>query len=162
VYFSGRPAYDKATGQLTVQDLNFDVQTQEYLHQAAAWLLQDTFVERVRQRLVFDVSKKVAPLLAKFETSFSTYTLTRGVTLISRIHEIALASDPLVGDEAVTIVAVARGSTRVHVDAVPQMESLQTAERGLAPESGRIVDREADEADETDDPAADDPATPTP
>jgi hypothetical protein len=160
VYFSGRPAYDKATGQLTVQELDFDVQTQEYLHQAAAWLLQDTFVERVRQRLVFDVSKKVSPLLAKFETSFSTYTLTTGITLISRIHEIALESDPVVGDDAVTIVAIGRGSTLIHVDAVPQMESLQAAERGVAPESGRIVERGTDEDDEADDPTPDDWAAP--
>jgi hypothetical protein len=162
VYFSGRPAYDKATGQLTVQEFDFDVQTQEHLHQAAAWLLQDTFVERVRQRLVFDVSKKVTPLLAKFETTFSTYRLTTGITLISRIHEIALESDPVVGDDAVTIVAIGRGSTRIHVDAVPQIESLQTVERGVAPESGRIMERETDEEDEADDPAPDEPAAPNP
>lgn len=162
IYFSGRPVYDKATNQLTVQEFDFDVQTQEYLHKAAAWLLQDTFVERVRQRLVFDVSKKVQPLLAKFDQAYSTYALAKGITLTTRIHEVAMGSDPVVGDEAVTIVAIGRGSTRIHVDAMPQLGSLPAAERGIEPESGRTANRSEDEEDDADGPAPETPETPTP
>jgi Domain of unknown function (DUF4403) len=158
VYFSGRPAYDKATRQLTVQDFDFDVQTQEYLHKAAAWLLQETFVQRVRQKLVFDVSKKVDPILAKFEESFSTYALAKGITLTTRIQEITMEGDPVVSAESVTIVAIGRGSTWIHVDAAPRIESLQAVERAM-PESSRTVDREDDESD---DPLPDDLEASTP
>ena len=147
VYFSGRPTYDKTTNQLTVQDFDFDVQTQEYLHTVAAWLLQDTFVERVRQRLVFDVSRKVDPILAKFEKSFSTYTLARGITLTTRIQEITMESDPVVSAESVTIVARGQGSTRLHVDLEPQGEYPQAFERGAESETGRTLEPEDDEAD---------------
>lgn len=146
VYFSGRPAYDKATRQLTVQDFDFDVETQEYLHKAAAWLLQDTFVERVHQRLTFDVSKKVDPILAKLEKSFSTYTLAKGITLNTRIQEITVEGDPVVGAESVTIVARAQGSTRLHVDAEPHGEYPQALERGAEADAGRTLDPEDDEA----------------
>ena len=140
VYFSGRPAYDKATSQLTVQDFDFDVQTQEYLHKVAAWLLQDTFVERVRQRLVFDVSKKVDPVLAKFEKSFSTYTLAKGIMLTTRIQEdITMEGDPVVSAKSVTIVARGQGSTRLHVDLEPQGEYPQAFERGVESDAGRTL-----------------------
>ena len=147
VYFSGRPAYDKATRHLTVQDFDFDVQTQEYLHKAAAWLLQDTLVERVRQKLVFDVSKKVDPILAKFEESFSTYALAKGITLTTRIQEITMEGDPVVSAESLTIVTIGRGSTHIHIDEGPQREFPQAFARGLETDAGRAPEPEDDEVD---------------
>ncbi|RPI07930.1 MAG: DUF4403 family protein [Zetaproteobacteria bacterium] len=158
VYFSGRPSYDKVTRQLTVQDFDFDVDTQEYLHKAAAWLLQDTFVEQVRQKVVFDVSKKVDPVLARFERNFSTYTLAYGITLTTRLQEVAMEGDPVVGDESVTIVAIAKGSTRIHVEAVPKLESLRAMEREGPTASNHTTDRDGD----SDDLPPDDPDLPAP
>ena len=104
-------------------------------------------MERVRQRLVFDVSKKVDPVLAKFEKSFSTYTLAKGITLTTRIQEITMEGDPVVSAESVTIVARGQGSTRLHVDLEPQGEYPQALERGAESQAGQTLEPEDDEVD---------------
>jgi hypothetical protein len=51
VYLSGRLVLDSVSYRLSVQDFDYELATKDHLQQVADWLVHDTFVQRVQERL---------------------------------------------------------------------------------------------------------------
>jgi hypothetical protein len=115
VYLSGRLVLDSGSNRLSVQDFDYDLATKDYLQKVADWLVHDTFVQRIQERLVFDASRAIGPVRDRVEKGFAEIELSRGMTLTASVHEWAVDPDPVVSEKGISILVKIRGSARIDV-----------------------------------------------
>jgi hypothetical protein len=115
VYLSGRLVLDSGSNRLSVQDFDYELTTKEHLHKVADWLIHETFVRRIQERLVFDASRAMRPVLEKVEMGFAGIPLSKGMTLTASVQEWAVDPDPVVGEKGISIFIRIKGRARVDV-----------------------------------------------
>jgi Domain of unknown function (DUF4403) len=115
VYLSGRLVLDSGSSRLSVQDFDYELATKEHLHKVADWLVHDTFVQRVQERLVFDASSAIGPVRDRVEKGFAGIELSKGMTLTASVQEWAVDPDPVLSEQGISILVKIRGNARVEV-----------------------------------------------
>jgi len=115
VYLSGRLVLDSGSYRLSVQDFDYELATKDHLQQVADWLVHDTFVQRVQERLVFDASMAIGPVRDRIEKGFPGIELSKGMTLTASVQEWAVDPDPVVGEKGISILIRIKGSARIDV-----------------------------------------------
>ncbi len=58
IYLSGKPQYDDKESKLTIPDLDFDLNTRDWLTKNAKWLLEKDFISYLRDNTSWDLTKK--------------------------------------------------------------------------------------------------------
>lgn len=134
VYLSGRLVLDAGSNRLSVRDFDYELATKEYLHKVADWLIHETFVQRIQERLVFDASRVMRPVLDRVEKGFAGIELSKGMTLTASVQEWTVDPDPVVGGNGISILVRIKGSARVHV--VIAEEFFRRNQTGTAVEEG--------------------------
>jgi uncharacterized protein DUF4403 len=119
VYLTGRLVYDNRSCQLSVRDFDYELATKDYLEQVADWLIHDAFVQRMQERLVFDVSRAIRPVRDRAEKGFTGVELLKGMMLTASVQELLVDPDAVVSEKGISILIKIRGSARVDV-AIPQ------------------------------------------
>ena len=115
VYLTGRLVFDNRLCQLSVGEFDYEMATKDYLERVADWLVHDTFVRRVQERLVMDVSRTIGPIRDRVEKGFAGVELLRGMTLTAKVQELLVDPEPIVSEKGISILVRIRGSARVDV-----------------------------------------------
>ncbi|WP_460971758.1 DUF4403 family protein [Spirosoma migulaei] len=71
LYFHGTPAYDTLTNTLRIQNVDFDVDTEERLLSTADWLLHDHLRDTIQAAMVIPLRQPISSIPEKIETAFS-------------------------------------------------------------------------------------------
>jgi hypothetical protein len=115
IYLYGRLVYDNGLCQLSARDFDYELTTKDYLQQVADWLVHDAFVQRVQERLVFEVSRAIRPVRDRAEKGFAGIELLKGMMLTASVQELVVDPDPVVSEKGISILIRIRGSARVDV-----------------------------------------------
>src|SRR6185369_10847890 len=59
IYLTGRPRFDLKTNMFSVEDVDFDLQTQDLLLQSADWILHGTIKSKIQEKLSIDLTERV-------------------------------------------------------------------------------------------------------
>ncbi len=113
VALSGRPHYDVPTGLLTVEDLDYTVDTKNFLTNAADWLLHGTLQEFIANKARFPLGDKIEQGKAGLEQALNKQ-LTETTTLRGTAERIR----PLgvyVTENAFLVIVVAEGKMWLEV-----------------------------------------------
>lgn len=100
---------------MSVRDFDYELATKDYLQQVADWLVHDAFVQRVQERLVFDVSRAIRPVRDTAEKGFAGIELLKGMMLTASVQNLVVDPDPVVSEKGISILIRIRGSARVDV-----------------------------------------------
>ena len=71
VYLVGTPSYNSGSNILSFPDMDFSVESHNFLLKIAAWLEQDKLRDDLRTRLVFDISKYVQEAKTKMQAAMN-------------------------------------------------------------------------------------------
>ncbi len=71
LYFRGQPRYDTLTNTLRVDNVDFDVHTEERLLATADWLLHDHLRDTLQAVMVVPLRQQIAGIPDKIETAFA-------------------------------------------------------------------------------------------
>ena len=71
IYFSGSPAFDVLTNTISVPDLDYDINTRNWLATIANWLLHDGFRDSLRTKAKWDVTSQVASAKAMLQSALN-------------------------------------------------------------------------------------------
>ena len=112
----GQPVYDQIAGRVTVEDFDFELHTSDSLHQAADWLLHDYFVQRVQERLVFDVGSRLASFQDKLKAQLSKFPLGKGVTVTLPALDFVPTAELVVHDTDLLVTLSINGEAKVYVE----------------------------------------------
>lgn len=88
IFFRGVPEYDVRRQQLVINQLDYDVNTEEMLVRAADWLLHDTFLEEVREVLNVPLRRQVDRMPSLIQDALAKGKIGR--TLHLEVNQFAL------------------------------------------------------------------------
>lgn len=89
VYLRGIPHYDPKTKNLSLKDLDYDLDTRSVIFKTAGWLLQSKFSKMLEKQFVFPVGNQIEEARQSIQKTLQNNVLAKGVVLNGIISEIA-------------------------------------------------------------------------
>jgi len=105
-----KPHIDPRTNVFSVDDVDFDLQTESFLVKSADWLLHGTFREMIREKLNMDLTQRIEESRKMARTAISQVQLAEHVLLKGTINTLRV-NDMLVQKDKLSIQVYAEGES---------------------------------------------------
>jgi hypothetical protein len=89
IYLKGIPHYDPATQQLSLKDLDYDLDTKNSIVKTAGWLLQGQFSRMMERKMIFPVGEQIGDAKKTIQKALSNLKVTDGVILKGSLTDIS-------------------------------------------------------------------------
>jgi len=109
-YLTGKPRFNPRTNVLSVEEVDFDLQTRSLLLQSADWLLHSTIRDRIQERLNLDLSRQLEESRELAGKAIAQRTLLDQVSLKGDIKTLKLG-EVLLGPDKISVQVVAEGES---------------------------------------------------
>lgn len=90
IYFIGRPEYNPQKNQIEVKDLDFHVDTRNFLHRSASWLFQGTIKNQMKKAMTFPLDEDIRYLKSSVQETLNNYELAPGVLLTGTLDSVTV------------------------------------------------------------------------
>lgn len=90
IYFIGRPEYNPQKNQIEVKDLDFHVDTRNFLMRSASWLFQGAIKNQMKKAMVFPLEENIQYLKSSVQESLNHYELSPGVLLTGTVDSVTV------------------------------------------------------------------------
>jgi hypothetical protein len=114
VFVYGRPQYDSSTTTVSIEDLDFDLSTQNVLHKAANWMLHGVIIKNVKPYLKFPLKEKLQESKLMVQKIIGNSAVSKNVFLNGAIDSLSVGGVRLT-DKAIQASVFARGSLQLSV-----------------------------------------------
>jgi hypothetical protein len=115
IYLKGIPYYDPVTKNLSLKNLDYDLDTRSIMLKTANWLLQGKFSKMMEQQLVFPVGQQITDAHATIQSALTNNTLAKGIVLNGTLKDITPDRVYLTPEHIYSVV-FATGRVSVRVD----------------------------------------------
>lgn len=95
IYFVGRPVYNPQKNQVEVTDLDFHIDTRNFLHKTAAWMFKGSIKNQMREAMVFPLEENIRSLRTDVQNSLNHYELQPGVLLTGTVDSVSVENTKL-------------------------------------------------------------------
>jgi uncharacterized protein DUF4403 len=112
IYLTGRPRFDLKTNIFSVEDVDFDLQTQDLLLQSADWFLHGTIKSKIQEKLTVDLTQKVEQTREMARKAIAQVQLADHVLLKGTIKSLNF-SDLLVKKDSISIQVYTDGESAI-------------------------------------------------
>ena len=112
VYVIGHVVYDSQNSTVSIEDLDFDITTQNALHSAAGWLLHGIILAKVKPFLHFPLRERLLETQLTVQKMLSHKEIAKNVFITGAIDSLSLGGVTLT-DKAIRAVVLARGTLSV-------------------------------------------------
>ena len=112
VYVVGRPLYDSATATVSIEELDFDLSTRNFVHKAADWLLHDIIISKVKPYLKFPFREKMLESQLMVQKLLCHTELSKNIFITGSIDSLAVGGVQLT-DNAIQAIVFARGALQL-------------------------------------------------
>jgi hypothetical protein len=114
IYFTGKPIYNKDKNQIEVADLDFHLDTKNFLHQSAAWMFSGPIKNQMRKAMVFPVKENIDFAKQTAQQTLSRYEIQPGIVLSGNVNDISV-DDTKVTPQGILVYILTTGTVRVDV-----------------------------------------------
>ncbi|MEO6757936.1 MAG: DUF4403 family protein [Saprospiraceae bacterium] len=90
IYFIGRPEYNAQKNQIEVADLDYQVDTRNFLFRTAAWLFQGTIKNQMKAAMTFPLDEDIRALRSTVQESLTNYVIQPGITLNGSVDSLTV------------------------------------------------------------------------
>lgn len=115
IYFIGRPAYNPEKNQIEVKDLDFQVDTRNFLLRSASWIFQGTIKKKMAASMTFPLEQQIAEVKNSVQQTLSNYQIQPGVLLRGTIDSVAV-QDTRVTPTGIRVNLFSTGKVNVDVN----------------------------------------------
>lgn len=109
-YLTGKPRFDSRSNVLSVEEVDFDLQSRSLLLQSADWLLHSTIRDRIQEKLNLDLSRQLEESRELAGKAIAQRRLLDQVSLKGEIKSLKLG-EVLLGPDRVFVQVVAEGES---------------------------------------------------
>lgn len=88
VYLKGRPFFNTNTNSIEVEDLDFTLETRNFLVKSGAWLLKSTLRKRLQESMDFYLRYNLDESRKALEKQLNGYTLAGGFRIQARVDQL--------------------------------------------------------------------------
>jgi hypothetical protein len=114
IYFIGRPAYNPQKNMIEVQDLDFHVDTRNFLHRSAAWIFQGAIKNQMKKAMSFPLDENIRALRASVQSSLDHYEIQPGVVLTGTVDSLTVENTK-VTPNSIRVNLFSKGKVNVDV-----------------------------------------------
>lgn len=90
IYFIGRPEFNPQKNQIEVKDLDFHVDTRNFLMRSASWLFQGPIKNQMKKAMTFPLDEDIRNLKTSVQETLNHYELSPGVLLTGSIDSVTV------------------------------------------------------------------------
>lgn len=109
-YLTGKPRFDSRSNVLSVEEVDFDLQSRSLLLQSADWLLHSTIRDRIQEKLNLDLSRQLEESRELAGKAIAQRRLLDQVSLKGEIKSLKLG-EFLLGPDRIFVQVVAEGES---------------------------------------------------
>jgi len=117
VYLKGIPDYNPENQQLSLKNLDYDLDTRNAIVRTAGWLLQSQFSRMMEKKMVFPVGQQIIDAKATIQKALQNYKVTDGVILKGNLSDIVPDKVYLTPKHIYSVV-FAHGKVNLRVDGI--------------------------------------------
>lgn len=112
LYLTCRPVFNPQTGVFSVDEVDFDLQTQDLLVKTAEWFLHGTIRTTIQERLNVDLSQRLQQAREMADKALGRVKLAEGLFLVGSVKNVRL-NDVLVQQDRLSIQVYTEGEAAV-------------------------------------------------
>ncbi|MDX1666988.1 MAG: DUF4403 family protein [Saprospiraceae bacterium] len=90
IYLSGLPAYNARKNTVEIEDIEFTLETRNFLHKTAAWLLKSTIRKRIEENMTFLLAQNLEDTRRLFQEQMKEYQISEGSVLRGELRELSI------------------------------------------------------------------------
>lgn len=114
IYFIAKPVFNPQKNQIEVQDLDFHVDTRNFLLKSASWLFSGPIKKRMKDNMTFPLTENVSAIRQEIQNTLNHYELQPGVTLSGKVDTLAVENTRLL-PAGIQVTLFSKGSVTVDV-----------------------------------------------
>jgi len=114
IYFIGRPEVNMELRQIEIKDLDYHVDTKNFLTRSASWMFQGPIKNQMAKAMVFPLDENLRDLRQSVQESLTNYQIQPGITLNGTIDSIAV-ENTTVTPTSIRVFLFSHGKVRVDV-----------------------------------------------
>lgn len=115
IYLRGIPHYDPVSKNLSLKNLDYDLDTRNVILKTAGWLLQGKFSAMIERSFVFPMGEQINEAQSSIQNMLSLNKLARGITLKGTLEEIVPDRVYLTPDDIYSVV-FAKGKVSLTIE----------------------------------------------
>lgn len=113
IYFIGRPEFNPEKNQIEIKDLDFHVDTRNFLLRSASWVFQGTIKKKMAASMTFPLEQQIAEVKSSVQQTLNNYQIQPGIFLQGTLDSVAV-QDTRVTPTGIRVNLFSTG--RVNVD----------------------------------------------
>lgn len=90
IYFIGRPEYNAKKNQIEIADLDYQVDTKNFLFRTASWIFQGPIKNQMKKAMTFPLDENIRTLRASVQESLTNYQIQPGITLYGTVDSLTV------------------------------------------------------------------------
>ncbi len=90
IYFIGRPEFNPLKNQIEIKDLDFQVDTRNFLYRSASWIFQGPIKNQMKKAMTFPMEENIRALKASVQESLNYYEIQPGVVLTGTVDSVTV------------------------------------------------------------------------
>ena len=114
IYAIGHIKYDAASSTVSIEDLEYDLSTENALHRTAGWLLHGVILSKIQPYLRFPLHEKLLEAQLLVQKMLAHREISKNVFLSGTIDSLAIGGVTLT-DRSIRAVLLARGSMAIAI-----------------------------------------------
>ncbi len=114
VYMKGKPVYNPTTQAVEISNLDFELNTKNFLAKSANWLFHKGLVNKMNDAMKFPVADKINEAQTDAQKKLENYAINNNITLKGKIEKTAI-SDLLIIPEGIRCVIQSDGRLNIYV-----------------------------------------------
>ena len=114
LYLIGRPAFDPVKNTIYLEDLDYDLQTKDFLLKSGKWLFDKTILNKMKQACVFPLDDNVKFFKDMMNSQLKEYKFSNNVSLKGAVDDIKV-NDIKVLKDKIKIYVSSKGRMNVDV-----------------------------------------------
>ncbi len=108
VVLEGKPYLDETTNKIEVEDLEFQVKTQNVIQKSAAWLFENKIVELIKKSLSFPIDEKIEEVLKIANQRLDGEKIGENFVLNGKIQSLDIV-DSYLSERGITVLLSGTG-----------------------------------------------------
>jgi hypothetical protein len=111
----GRPYFNAKRNTIDISDLNFTLETQNFLHKTAGWLLKSNLKRTIQEKMDFYLDQNLDELEKELHQKLSHYPISQSIYLEGSLDQLEIQNAWL-APEAIRVQIGLRGRIEVFVN----------------------------------------------
>jgi hypothetical protein len=115
IYMRGQPVFDPLTSTISIENVDYDLDTKNKLFKGANWLFRSTILKKMKPYLTFPLEDNLKDAKAMVEKELDGYKPMKGIVLNGKLSDLTI-EDVQVTPDGIRVVVLTKGKIKMTID----------------------------------------------